>query len=354
MLRDNFYGTGSNKYIESCTFYWCLHLLVLASLVTSAPKFSFKPTKAVDETWGCWAAPLFGHGGASPLNLSVLSRKGKAVESQAMITVHVHWIKVYGRSGSVGCQGKCEDFRGNYVLSLSFVFLEHPFLGYLGISPARQHEEMCFRKAHIKKYLKWPKCRTNILAAQLMLLSACRLENKERTCKRSKNNLGIANQVRSDVSAARILRAVEKNRIRLENVCPSCMTDVGEDVIICYFSFLLWKQQQQWAGRHSEMQLAKVMGVESLTFCDGNLIWKKGLLIISPSNQVWEMSWSCFLICMPTDLIWKPNHSEILGRQQKCYKQGAVLSERSAGCQLLFFTPVAWSLLHDSMFLLAG
>lgn len=72
-----------------------------------------------------------------------------------------------------------------------------------------------------------------------MLLSACRLENKERTCKSSKNNLGIANQARSDVSAARILRAVEKNRIRLENVCPSCMTDVGEDVIICYFSFLL-------------------------------------------------------------------------------------------------------------------
>lgn len=98
------------------------------------------------------------------------------------------------------------------------------------------------------------------------------------------------------------------------------------------------------------MQLAKVMGVESLTFCDGNLIWKKGLLIISLSNQIWEMSWSCLLICMPTDLIWKPNHSEILGHQQKCYKQEAVLSERSAGCHLLFFTPVAWSLLHDSVF----
>lgn len=187
-----------------------------------------------------------------------------------------------------------------------------------------------------------------------MLLSVCRLGNTKRTSKKNKNKLGIANQVRSDVLAARILRAVEKNRIRLENVCPSCMTDVGEDVIICYFSFFLWKQQQQWAGRHSEMQLAKVMGVESLTFCDGNLIWKKGLLIISLSNQIWEMSWSCFLICMLTDLIWKPNHSEILGRQQKCYKQGAVLSERSAGCHLLFFTPVAWSLLHDSMFLLAG
>lgn len=79
----------------------------------------------------------------------------------------------------------------------------------------------------------------DILATQLVLLSVCRLENRKRTCKKKKNNLGIANQVRSDVLAARILRTVEKTRVRLENVCPSCMTDVGEDVIICFFSFFL-------------------------------------------------------------------------------------------------------------------
>lgn len=54
----------------------------------------------------------------------------------------------------------CEDLRGNDARSLSFVFLEHPLLEYLGISPARQHKEIYFRKAHIKKYFKWPNCRT--------------------------------------------------------------------------------------------------------------------------------------------------------------------------------------------------
>lgn len=69
------------------------------------------------------------------------------------------------------------------------------------------------------------------------MLSVCGLENKKRTCKKNKSHLGIANQVRKDVLAARIFRAVEKNGIRLKNVCPSCLTDVGEDGIVCYFCF---------------------------------------------------------------------------------------------------------------------
>lgn len=85
-----------------------------------------------------------------------------------------------------------------------------------------------------------------------MLCQSCRLENKKRTCKKNKSNLGIANQVRKDVLAARIFRAVEKNWVRLKNACPSWLTDVGEDGIVCYSSVLPLKTaaamswQAQW------------------------------------------------------------------------------------------------------------
>lgn len=50
--------------------------------------------------------------------------------------------------------------QGRWCLSLSFVFLEHPLLEYLGARPGRQHKEIYFREAHIKKCFKWPNCRT--------------------------------------------------------------------------------------------------------------------------------------------------------------------------------------------------
>lgn len=115
-------------------------------------------------------------------------------------------------------------------------FLEHPLLVYLGIGPARQHRDIYFRKAHIKKCFKWPNGRTKHSGNTAGALSVCGLENKKRTCKKNKNSLGIANQDRRDVLAARILTAIEKNWKRLKNVCPSCLTDVGEDGIVCYFS----------------------------------------------------------------------------------------------------------------------
>lgn len=134
----------------------------------------------------------------------------------------------------------------------SWPFLEHPLLVYLGTSPARQHRDIYFRKAHIKKCFKWPNCRTKHSGNTAGALSVCGLENKKRTCKKNKSNLGIANQVRKDVLAARIFRPAEKNWIRLKNVCPSYLTDVGEDGIICYFSVFPLKTaaamswQAQW------------------------------------------------------------------------------------------------------------
>lgn len=52
-----------------------------------------------------------------------------------------------------GCQG-------GWCLSLSFVFLEHALPEYLGARPDRQHKEVYFREADIKKCFKWPNCRT--------------------------------------------------------------------------------------------------------------------------------------------------------------------------------------------------